>query len=78
MYAVDYSISPLLFLFVMLGSVLLATCNLYVSHQVMYDLVLTRCIFFKVGSTRKQIAVAYGQKGGKDNIVILENLVTTI
>ncbi|XP_066307666.1 probable thimet oligopeptidase isoform X3 [Miscanthus floridulus] len=29
----------------------------------------------KVGSTRKQIAVAYGQKGGKDNLAILENLV---
>ncbi|OEL25354.1 putative thimet oligopeptidase [Dichanthelium oligosanthes] len=29
----------------------------------------------KVGSTRKQIAVAYGQKGGKDNLGILENLV---
>ncbi|KAF8664901.1 hypothetical protein HU200_054218 [Digitaria exilis] len=29
----------------------------------------------RVGSTRKQIAVAYGQKGGKDNLGILENLV---
>ncbi|CAL4972605.1 unnamed protein product [Urochloa decumbens] len=29
----------------------------------------------KVGSTRKQIAVAYGQKSGKDNLGILENLV---
>ncbi|KAJ1286688.1 hypothetical protein BS78_03G371000 [Paspalum vaginatum] len=29
----------------------------------------------KVGSTRKQIAVAYGQKGGKDNLGILENLI---
>jgi len=29
----------------------------------------------KVGSTRKQVAVAYGQKGGKDNLGILENLV---
>ncbi|KAG2602670.1 hypothetical protein PVAP13_5KG701900 [Panicum virgatum] len=29
----------------------------------------------KVGSTRKQVAVAYGQKGGKDNLAILENLV---
>lgn len=34
--------------------------------------VLEHC---KVGSTRKQIAVAYGQKGGKDNLAILENLV---
>ncbi|ONM35488.1 putative thimet oligopeptidase [Zea mays] len=34
--------------------------------------VLEHC---KVGSTRKQIAVAYGQKGGKDNVAILENLV---
>jgi hypothetical protein len=32
---------------------------------------------FKVGSTRKQIAVVYGQKGGKDNLAILENLVIT-
>jgi thimet oligopeptidase len=30
----------------------------------------------KVGSTRKLIAVAYGQKGGKENIAILEKLVT--
>ncbi|KAL6840354.1 hypothetical protein ACP4OV_030164 [Aristida adscensionis] len=29
----------------------------------------------KVGSTRKSIAVAYGQKGGKENLGILENLV---
>lgn len=29
----------------------------------------------KVGSTRKQIAVAYGQKGGKQNVAILEKLV---
>ncbi|BAF07030.1 probable thimet oligopeptidase [Oryza sativa Japonica Group] len=29
----------------------------------------------KVGSTRKLIAVAYGQKGGKENIAILEKLV---
>ncbi|KAL6616561.1 hypothetical protein ACP70R_038831 [Stipagrostis hirtigluma subsp. patula] len=29
----------------------------------------------KVGSTRKLIAVAYGQKGGKENLGILENLV---
>ncbi|BAB90533.1 endopeptidase-like protein [Oryza sativa Japonica Group] len=31
--------------------------------------------FLKVGSTRKLIAVAYGQKGGKENIAILEKLV---
>lgn len=29
----------------------------------------------KVGSTRKMIAVAYGQKGGKQNVAILEKLV---
>ncbi|XP_020168559.1 probable thimet oligopeptidase [Aegilops tauschii subsp. strangulata] len=29
----------------------------------------------KVGSTRKQIAVAYGQKGGNQNVAILEKLV---
>ncbi|KAM3353091.1 hypothetical protein ACQJBY_024337 [Aegilops geniculata] len=29
----------------------------------------------KVGTTRKQIAVAYGQKGGKQNVAILEKLV---
>ncbi|VAH82608.1 unnamed protein product [Triticum turgidum subsp. durum] len=29
----------------------------------------------RVGSTRKQIAVAYGQKGGKQNVAILEKLV---
>lgn len=33
-------------------------------------------LVFKVGSTRKLIAVAYGQKGGKENIAILEKLVT--
>uniref|UniRef100_A0A0D9V958 Peptidase M3A/M3B catalytic domain-containing protein n=1 Tax=Leersia perrieri TaxID=77586 RepID=A0A0D9V958_9ORYZ len=32
-------------------------------------------LIFKVGSTRKLIAVAYGQKGGKENIAILEKLV---
>jgi hypothetical protein len=51
--------------------------NSYFCNQFIYDWVLTRRILFKVGSTRKQIAVAYGQKGGKDNLGILENLVTT-
>ena len=41
------------------------------------NLYMTGCILLKVGSTRKQVAVAYGQKGGKDNLAILENLVTT-
>jgi hypothetical protein len=36
------------------------------------------CVVFKVGSTRKLIAVAYGQKGGKQNVAILEKLVSPI
>jgi hypothetical protein len=36
------------------------------------------CIVFKVGSTRKLIAVAYGQKGGKQNVAILQKLVSSI
>ena len=43
----------------------------------MYQLLINfSCIVFKIGSTRKLIAVAYGQKGGKQNVAILEKLVS--
>lgn len=32
-------------------------------------------LFFKVGSTRKLIATAYGQRGGKENLHILKKMV---